>query len=140
MSGILSKGIVLSHMVALVATPIDNLQEVPELGGKVDKVEVTTLADGSKKYIAGIKDYGDLEFLFLYDNSSATANYRVLKALEVAGTIEEFTVTFPDETIFTFSASVMTTITGAKVGDALTFSASFTLNTEITITNPVTIP
>ena len=140
MSGVLSKGIVLSHMVALVATPIDNLQEVPELGGKVDKVEVTTLADGSKKYIAGIKDYGDLEFKFLYDNSSATSNYRVLKALEVAGTIEEFTIAFPDATKFAFSASVMTTINSAKVGDALTFSASFTLNTEITITNPVVIP
>lgn len=136
MSGILSKGIVLSHMVALVATPIDNLQEVPDLGGSADKVEVTTLADGSKKYIAGIKDYGDLEFLFLYDNSLATSNYRVLKALEVAETIEEYTITFPDETIFTFSASVMTTIAGAKVGDALTFSASFTLNTDIIVTNP----
>ena len=139
MSGLLSKGIVLSHMVALVATPIDNLQEVPDLGGSVDKVEVTTLADGSKKYIAGMKDYGDLEFLFLYDNSSATANYRVLKALEAAGTIEEFTIDFPDDTKFTFSASVMTTIAGAKVGDALTFTASFTLNTEIVVTDPAAI-
>lgn len=139
MSGILSKGIVLSHMVALVATPIDNLQEVPDLGGSADKVEVTTLTDGSKKYIAGIKDYGDLEFLFLYDNSVATSNYRVLKALEVAGTIEEYTITFPDETTFAFSASVMTTIAGAKVGDALTFTASFTLNTEITVTDPTVV-
>ena len=139
MSGILSKGIVLSHMVALVATPIDNLQEVPDLGGSVDKVEVTTLADGSKKYIAGIKDYGDLEFKFLYDNSLATSNYRVLKALEVAGTIEEYTITFPDTTIFTFSASVMITIDSAKVGDALTFTAGFTLNTDIIVTNPTAV-
>ena len=140
MSGILSKGIKFSHMVATVATEIENLQEVPDLGGSADKVEVTTLTDGSKKYIAGIKDYGDLEFLFLYDNSSATANYRVLKALEVAETIEDFEIEFPDETTFAFSASVMTTIAGAKVGDALTFTASFTLNTDIIVTNPVTIP
>lgn len=139
MSGILSKGIVLSHMVALVATPIDNLQEVPDLGGKVDKAEVTTLADGSKKYIAGIRDYGDLEFTFLYDNSSATANYRILKALEVAGTIEEFTLTFPDETEFAFSASVITTISSAKVGDALTFTAGFTLDSEIIVTDPAAV-
>ena len=136
MSGVLSKGIVLSHMVATVATPIDNLQEIPELGGTVDKVEVTTLADGSKKYIAGIKDYGDLEFTLLYDNSLVTSNYRVLKGLEDTGIVEEFTIDFPDETIFTFSASVMTTINSAKVGDALTFTAAFTLSTEIVVTDP----
>ena len=136
MSGVLSKGIKLSYMKELAMVEIDNLQEVPELGGKVDKVEVTTLKDASKKYIQGIKDYGDLEFKFLYDNSSVTANYRILKGLETAGTIVEFEVEFPDTTTFTFSASVATTIDSAKVGDALTFSANLTLNSDIVPTNP----
>lgn len=136
MSGILSKGIVLSHMVLTVATPIANLQEVPELGGTVDKVEVTTLADGSKKYITGIKDYGDLEFTFLYDNSTVDSNYRVLKGIEDSELVEEFTISLPDDTIFTFSASVMTTINSAKVGDALTFGAAFMLTTDIAVTDP----
>lgn len=136
MSGILSKGIIFSSKVLTVETPIANLQEVPELGGKVDKVEVTTLADGSKKYIAGLKDYGDLEFKFLYDNSTATSNYRVLKAMEVEGGIKDFTIKFPDTTSFAFSGSVMTTIDSAKVGDPMTFSITVTLNTSIVVTNP----
>ena len=136
MSGILSKGIVLNHMVATVATPIANVQEVPDLGGSVDKVEVTTLADGSKKYIAGIKEYGDLEFTLLYDNTDASSNYRVLKGFEDLEVADTFQVVLPDETTFDFTASVSTTIAGAKVGDALTFTASFTLNSDIVVTNP----
>ena len=136
MSGILSKGIVLNHMVIDVATPIANIQEIPDLGGSVDKVEVTTLADGSKKYIAGIKEYGDLEFILLYDNTDASSNYRVLKGFEDLEVADTFQVVLPDETTFDFTASVSTKIAGAKVGDALTFSAMFTLNSDIVVTNP----
>ena len=136
MGGILSKGIILNHMVATVATPIANIQEIPDLGGSVDKVEVTTLADGSKKYIAGIKEYGDLEFILLYDNTDASSNYRVLKGYEDLEVADTFQVVLPDETTFDFTASVSTIIAGAKVGDALTFSAMFTLNSDIVVTNP----
>jgi len=140
MGGILSKGITLSHKVLEVATPLSDLLEIPELGGKVDKVEVTNLSDSSKKYINGIKDFGDLEFAFIYDNSTATSNYRVLKALEVAETDEDFLIDFPDGTSFAFSGQVTTTIDAAKVGDVLQFKMSITLSTDIVPTNPVVIP
>ena len=136
MSGLLSKGITLSHMVAEVPTALENLLEIPDLGGKVDKVEVTTLSDASKKYIQGIKDFGDLEFKFLYDNETVTSNYRVLKALETAGTDERFIITFPDTTVFAFSGAVMTSIDAAKVGDALQFTMSLTLSSDIVPTDP----
>ena len=140
MSGILSKGISFnSYTVALdieTVVPIPNCQEIPELGSKVDKVEVTVLADGSKKYISGIREYGDLDFVFLYDNTVTTGNYRVLKAFEDAGLVTLWKVIFPDGTEFNFSASVVCSIASAKVGDALTFAASFTLASEITIVNP----
>lgn len=135
-TGILSEGIKLSYKKGAEFIEIENLQEVPELGGTTDKVEVTTLTDSAKKYINGIKDYGDLEFTFLYDNSSETANYRVLQGLEASGSITEFKIDFPDETSFAFSASVTTKVAGAKVNDALTFSAAMTLNTKIEVTNP----
>lgn len=47
-------------------------------------MDVTTLADNAKRYINGIKDYGDLDFKFLYDNASEGANYRIVKGLETA--------------------------------------------------------
>ena len=57
-TGLLSKDIKLSYKLAAAFVELPDLQEIPELGGDVDKVEVTTLADGARRYINGIKDYG----------------------------------------------------------------------------------
>lgn len=137
-TGILSKGITLSYSKTGGGdyTVIPDLQEIPDLGGDVDTVEVTTLADGAKRYIKGIKDYGDLQFTFLYDNSTTTSNYRILRGLEEAGGVSFFKVTLPDETVFAFSGEVATSIAGAGVGEALTFTATITLNSDMVVTNP----
>lgn len=138
-TGILSKGTTLSYKASSAATDftiIGNVQEIPELGGKIDKVDVTCLDDSCKRNIAGLKDLGDLQFKFLYDNSSATSPYRVLKGL--AGTITTFKVTYPDTTSHQFDASVSVSMDGAKAGEALKFTATFILNSDITITDPKT--
>lgn len=138
MAGILSKGIKIGYKNGEGSSYVDiaGLQECPDLGGAADKVDVTTLADANYKYINGIKDFGDLAFTFLYDNSSATSNYRVVRGLEEAGEIVEFQITFPDETTFTFSGEVSTTISGASVNGALQFVMNITLNSEIAVGNP----
>ena len=137
MAGILTKGITLSYKKdGSTYAVIANLQECPELGGTAENVEVTTLADGNKKYIKGIKNFGDLAFKFLYDNSGAESNYRVVRGLEEAGNVVEWKVTFPDNTTFAFSGEVTTAIDSAAVNAALTFTATITLNSDITVTNP----
>lgn len=137
-TGILSKGIKLSYKKSGdTYTEIPDLQEIPELGGAAEKVEVTTLADGAKRYIKGIVDYGDLSFKFLYDNSGAESSYRVLRGIEDAGQIKEFKIELPDGTAFAFSASVTTKIDSAGVNAPLTFTADLTLNSNIAVTNPV---
>lgn len=137
MAGILTKGITLSYKKdGTNYDVIANLQECPELGGTAENVEVTTLADGNKKYIKGIKDFGELAFKFLYDNSGAESNYRIVRGLEEAGNIVEWKVTFPDNTTFAFSGEVTTAIDSAAVNAALTFTATITLNSDITVTNP----
>ena len=137
-TGILSKGIKLGYSATKSSTYTDipDLQEVPNLGGSAEKVEVTTLTDSNHRYINGIKDYGDLEFKFLYDNSTETSNYRVLKGLETTGAVTYWQVTFPDGTKFTFSGQVSTQIDSAAVNSALTFTATITLNSEIEVANP----
>lgn len=135
--GLLSMGITLSHSPdGTQWTVIPDLQEVPELGGTPEKVEITTLADGSKRYIQGIKDYGDLSFTFLYDNSGANSSFRMLQTLEAGGQIHKFKVTLPDETEFVFDASVATKLNSAGVNAPITFAADLSLNSEITITHP----
>jgi hypothetical protein len=134
-TGLLSRGITLHYDPAngtsWVALP--DLQEIPEMGAVAEKVEVTTLADTAKKYINGIKDYGELVFKFLYANG-VSDSYKLLAAKEAAGTVAAYKVTFPDNTTFVFSGFVSCKIDSAAVNAALTFSASIALNTAITIT------
>ena len=140
MSGILSKGIKLGYSATNGGTYTDiaNLQECPQLGGSAEKVDVTVLTDGNYKYINGIKDFGELAFKFLYDNSGETSNYRVLRGIEeeqetTPGKITYWQVTFPDGT---FTGQVSTQIDSAAVNSALTFTANITLNSEIAVVNP----
>lgn len=138
MAGILSKGITLSYATTSTGSfnEIPNLQEIPDLGGAADRVEVTTLADDNRKYINGIKDFGELAFTFLYDNSGSTSNYRVVRGLEEAENLVYFKVTFPDTTVFSFSGYVSTAINSAGVNDAMTFALNITLNSDIAVSNP----
>ena len=137
MAGILSKGITLSYKKETQFAVIPDLQEVPDLGGSAEKVDVTTLADGNYKYINGIKDFGDLEFKFLYSNSGTESNYRICRGLEEAGKVVEWKVSFPDGTGFEFSGEPSTTIDGQSVNSAITFTLNITLNSDITVSNPV---
>ena len=125
--GLLTKGITLSKG----GTVLKGLQETPEIGSTPEKVEVTTLEDSAKRYIAGLDDYGDLAFKFLYDNEGDDSSFRVLSAAQKTGDIEEYTVTFPDKTAFKFQASVAVKMDSATANNPLTFTATLTLNSAI---------
>lgn len=76
----LANGITLSYGETKDSyTKLVGLKEVPEFGIELEKVENTTLEDTVKKYEFGIGDIGELEYKFSYNNSSATAPYRVLR-------------------------------------------------------------
>ena len=123
---ILSKGIKLSYSSTGTEsyTDLTDLLEIPSLGGSVDKVDVTTLADASKKYINGIKDYGDLAFKFNY----AKEQFTTLNGL--TGSIN-FKVTLPDTTTATFSGEPSVSLEGVGVGAAMTYTLNISLNSDI---------
>ena len=135
--GLLTKDITLSYKKNSSYEVLDGLQEVPSLGGTPDKVEVTTLADASRRYIKGIKDYGDLTFKFLYQNDTETSNFRVLRGLEESGKIVEWKVDFPDGTGFAFSGECTVAPSDGAVNAAITFNLTISLNSDIAVTNPV---
>ena len=50
--------------------PLDNLQEIPDLGGTAESIEITTLADPAHMYTEGLLNYGDsIAFKFLYEKT-----------------------------------------------------------------------
>ena len=110
---------------------IPNLMEVPEFGGTPEKIDVTTLGNHSKRYIPGIRDYGDLVFQFLYDNSEG-GNFRTLRKLSEKREAVQFQLTYPDNTAHQFLAQLSVKMDAGTVNGALTFRATMLLQSDIT--------
>lgn len=148
MAGILSKGIKLSYGASASGTwtEIANIQEIPGLGGTSESIDVTCLQDGNFKYINGIKDFGELQFKCLFDNSESSSNYRVLRGFETNKTLQYYCVEFPDAvtegtgshhgTQFIFQAYVSVATESVGVNAPITFTADFKLQSDVTVNNP----
>lgn len=113
MAGLLSKGITLS----VDSEVLTNLQEIPDMGGTSESVEVTTLADEAHMYINGIKSYGDsLDFKFLYEKAQ-------FDKLAAYGDVEkQCVVTLPDKTTVTWSGTCSVKLDGVGVNSPLTYT------------------
>lgn len=123
---VISKGITLAYKVGEGEfIELKDLQEIPELGGESEAIEITTLADPAHMYTDGIKNYGDsLAFIFLYE----TAQFTALNALTG---VSEWKVTLPDETTCTFSGTSSVKLAGVGVNAALTYTLAIKPNTEM---------
>lgn len=124
---ILSKGITLSYKTSTGSTytELTDLLEIPALGGTADKVETTTLADDTKRYIKGLKDYGDLSFKFNYDKTQ-------FEALSALTGVINWKVELPDASEATFTGEPTVMLEGAGVGAVMTYSVAIALNSDIT--------
>ena len=122
---VISKGITLSYKVADSFIALTNLQEIPDLGGTTEAIEITTLADAAHMYTDGLISYGDsLEFKFLYEGAQFTA----LNAL--AG-VSEWQVALPDGSTCVFSGTSSVRLDGVGVNAALTYTLAVKPNSEM---------
>lgn len=55
---VISKGITLSYKLEGDFIELTNLQEIPDLGGESEAIEITTLADPAHMYTDGILKIG----------------------------------------------------------------------------------
>lgn len=118
---VISKGIKLFYG----ENELTNLQEIPELGGEVEAIEITTLADAAHMYTDGIKNYGDsLAFKFLYEGEQ----FETLAALTGSQT---WKVQLPDDTTCTFGGTCSVKLDGVGVNAALTYTLAIKPNTEM---------
>ena len=111
---VISKGITLS----LGDKELTNLQEIPELGGESEAIEITTLADAAHMYTDGILNYGDsLAFVFLYEK----AQFTELNSLDGS---QSWKVSLPDGSTCSFTGTGSVKLAGVGVNAALTYTLS----------------
>ena len=95
---------------------LTNLQEIPELGGTRESIEITTLGDAAHMYTDGILNYGDnIAFKFLYEKEQFTT----LNGLSGTQTI---VVTLPDSSTCTFSGTCSVKLNGVGINAPLTYT------------------
>ena len=114
----ISKGIKLSYKAGegSTYTELTNLQEIPELGGTAESIEITTLADAAHTYTNGILNYGDsLAFVFLYEK----AQFTTLNGLEDS---VSWKVELPDGASCSFTGTGSVALAGVGVNAALTYT------------------
>ena len=125
---VISKGIKLSYKTSGGEnyTELTNLQEIPELGGDAEAIEITTLADSAHMYTDGILNYGDsLAFIFLYEKTQFTT----LQGL--TGSVD-WKVSLPDDSTCSFSGTCSVKLAGVGVNAALTYTLSIKPNSAMT--------
>ena len=121
----ISKGIKLSYNAGDAFVELTNLQEIPELGGDTEAIEITTLADAAHMYTDGIKNYGDsLAFKFLYEKEQ----FATLNGL---GGEVEWKVELPDAATCTFSGTGSVKLDGVGVNAALTYTLAVKPSSEM---------
>jgi ABC-type dipeptide/oligopeptide/nickel transport system ATPase component len=97
---------------------LTNLQEVAELGGTAESIEVTVLSDPAHVYTNGLLNYGDsLDFKFLYEKTQ----FMELNSVEGSQT---WKVELPDTTTCTFGGTCSVKLDGVGVNAALTYTLS----------------
>lgn len=108
----ISKGIT----IKVANNLLTNLQEIPELGGTRESIEITTLGDDAHMYTDGILNYGDnIAFKFLYEKEQFTT----LNGLTGEQTI---VVTLPDSSTCTFSGTCSVKLDGVGINAPLTYT------------------
>ena len=117
---------------------VSGVTDIPALGATPEKIDVTTLIDPSRKYINGVKDYGDLEFSCLYDPNpeEGKINFKQLRELEIGGEKQTIIVEIPadgenEAASFTLEGTIAVAMGEAAVNAALTFTLSVALTDEI---------
>lgn len=124
---VISKGITLSYKAANAGEYVEltNLQEIPELGGASESIEITTLADAAHMYTDGILNYGDsLAFKFLYEK----AQFNTLQGLEGSN---GWQVKLPDGTTCVFTGGASVKLDGVGVNAALTYTLAIKPDSEM---------
>jgi predicted secreted protein/GH25 family lysozyme M1 (1,4-beta-N-acetylmuramidase) len=108
------------------------LTSIGGLDLSADTLDTTTLSSvgGYRSFIGSFKDAGDVSISGYFEGSSHLVFYTDFEA----GTANGYTITFPDGTIWGFSAVVTGFTTGADLEDLISFEATLKVSGKPTLT------
>ena len=123
---VISKGIKLSYKTGEGEfVELKDLQEIPELGGETEAIEITTLADAAHMYTDGLKNYGDsLTFKFLYEKAQFTT-------LNGLSGICDWKVELPDGAACSFKGTCAVKLDGVGINAVITYTLAVKPNSEM---------
>lgn len=127
----------MQYVTSAYAKVVD-ITDFPDLGGSPEQIDVTTLSDTSRHYIAGVRSGDALEFTANY----TSADFATIAA--ITGT-KQFAVYFgasnlgvPDGSKgkFFFSGTIAARVNGGAVNEAVTMTITIYPTTDITTVEP----
>lgn len=114
-------------------TVLPGLQNIPDLGGTPNKIDVTCLDDDVTKSIPGIQELGDMAFTFFNDNSEGSAEKVLFQAYNTDKlAVHDFELALSNGVKYTFSGQIALVQKGGGINTAATFDLNVYLTTEIT--------
>jgi hypothetical protein len=124
---IVSTGITVSYEANGEIKTLDNVFEIPELGGDTEALEVTNLSDTCRRYTDGIINYGDsIAFKLYYD----TEQFNALQSLKSVKDIA-WSVSLPDSTTCGFSGGCSVKLDGVGINGVMTYTLNIKPNSEM---------
>ena len=113
-------------------TDLPGLQNIPDLGGTPNKIDVTCLDDDVTKSIPGIQELGDMAFTFFNDNAEGSAE-TVLFGKYNADKLKvyDFELALSNGVKYTFSGTIALVQKGGGINTAATFDLNVYLTSDI---------
>lgn len=114
------------------------MSSIPDMGGDREKIDITNLEDGNKRYIYGVSDFGELAFEFFYNREDTESSqdkilnaYSTLKNYETSATKLWWKLTYPDGSGHIWKGEPSVKRKGVGVNEALAFTLTISLENEI---------
>lgn len=122
--------------VKVNGTALNYVTDIGDIGGTPTELDATCMKDRMKKTVPGVQDTKAFEVTFLFDNSAADSDYRLLRKLQEAGKAVSVEVEFPEGTVFSTTGYVTVMVSGAKVDELISGKLSVALQSDWTVTDP----
>lgn len=117
---------------------LNNATGIGEIGGEPNELDTTTFNDEVSTSIPGVQKQNAWTVDYFFGNDTETSDYRKLQNIAESKEAVPIEVSFPDGTKFTNSGVLSNKINGVKVNELIGATASVSLSSKWTVTNPST--